>query len=64
MLNQHRIPEDIYAHGLKVFGETAMIELVATIGYYCLISLTLNAFEIPLEPGMKDPFTETNEKSQ
>jgi hypothetical protein len=41
-----------------------MIELVATIGYYCLISLTLNAFEIPLEPGMKDPFPETNEKSQ
>ena len=40
-----------------------MIELVATVGYYCLISLTLNAFEIPLEAGMRDPFPETNEKS-
>ena len=58
MLNQHRILDDTYAHGLEVFGETAMIELVTNVGYYCLISLTLNAFEIPLEPGMKDPFAE------
>ena len=63
MLNQHRMLDDTYAHGLEVFGETSMIELVATVGYYCLISLTLNAFEIPLEPGMRDPFPETNEKS-
>jgi 4-carboxymuconolactone decarboxylase len=63
MLNQHRILDDTYAHGLEVFGETSMIELVATVGYYCLISLTLNAFEIPLEPEMRDPFPETNEKS-
>jgi 4-carboxymuconolactone decarboxylase len=58
LLNQHRILDDTYAHGLEVFGETAMIELITTVGYYCLISLTLNAFEIPLEPGMKDPFAE------
>jgi 4-carboxymuconolactone decarboxylase len=63
MLNQHRILDDTYAHGLEVFGETALIELVATVGYYCLISLTLNAFEIPLEPGMRDPFPETNDQS-
>ncbi len=63
MLNQHRILDDTYAHGLEVFGETAMIELVATVGYYCLISLTLNAFEIPLEPGMRDPFPEANDQS-
>ena len=56
MLNQHSILDDTYKHGLEVFGETAMIELVATVGYYCLISLTLNAFEIPLEEGMTDPF--------
>ena len=56
LLTQHKIIPDTYAHGLEAFGETGMIELIATIGYYCLISLTLNAFEIPLEPGMVDPF--------
>jgi len=64
MLDQHRILDDTYAHGLMVFGETAMIELVATVGYYCLISLTLNSFEIPLEPGMRDPFPASNSKTQ
>ena len=33
MLNQHRILDDTYAHGLEVFGETAMIELVTNVGY-------------------------------
>lgn len=59
LLNQHKIIPDTYAHGVETFGETGMIELVATVGYYCLISLTLNAFEIPLEPGMQDPFEAT-----
>lgn len=56
LLNQHRILDETYEHGLEVFGEIAMIELVATVGYYCLICLTLNAFQIPLEEGMTDPF--------
>ena len=64
MLNQHRILDDTYAHCLAVFGETAMIELVATVGYYCLISLTLNSFEIPLESGMRDPFPASNSETQ
>ena len=63
MLTHHRLLDDTYAHGLEVFGETAMIELVATVGYYCLISLTLNAFEIPLEPGMRDPFPNASDES-
>ncbi len=33
-----------------------LIELVTIIGYYCLVSLTLNAFEISLPNTMTDPF--------
>jgi 4-carboxymuconolactone decarboxylase len=56
MLTEHGISDATYGLGLARFTETGMIELVATVGYYCLISLTLNAFKIPLEPGMEDPF--------
>jgi 4-carboxymuconolactone decarboxylase len=38
------------------FGEQGAVELVTTIGYYCLISLTLNAFEVPLSADMADPW--------
>ncbi|MFT5209499.1 MAG: 4-carboxymuconolactone decarboxylase [Flavobacterium sp.] len=58
LLENHRITDTTYTEGIAAFTENGMIELVATVGYYCLISLTLNAFEIPLEDGMTDPFPE------
>jgi len=33
-----------------------VIDLVGIIGYYSLVSVTLNAFEIPLPEGEKLPF--------
>ena len=33
-----------------------MIDLVGIIGYYSLVSVTLNAFELPLPDGEKLPF--------
>ena len=56
MVHQHRVMDETYELGVSAFGEEGMIELVATIGYYCLISLTLNTFQIPLADGMHDPF--------
>ena len=58
MVNQHNLMDETYWLGVQAFGETGMIELTATIGYYCLISLTLNTFRIPLTDGMQDPFPE------
>ena len=56
LLRHHRVDDARYAEGVAAFGETGMIELVATVGYYCLVSLTLNAFRVPLAEGMTDPF--------
>jgi 4-carboxymuconolactone decarboxylase len=56
MLNDHGVEDDTYAAGVSEFGEESMIELVLTVGYYCLICHTLNTFQVPLEPGMEDPF--------
>lgn len=58
LLNKHQITDTTYAEAVSCFTENGMIELVATVGYYCLISLTLNAFQISLEKGMTDPFPE------
>ncbi len=56
LVNQHQLMDETYSLGVSAFGEVGMIELTATIGYYCLISLTLNTFRIPLADGMHDPF--------
>ena len=50
LLATGRVPDALYARGLDQLGERGMVELVALLGYYCLVSLTLNAFELGL-PG-------------
>ncbi len=61
MLTEHGIDDETYKAAVDRLSQTGVIELIATIGYYCLISLTLNSLEIPLEADMEDPFPiETN----
>ena len=44
----HRIGPELYAESVAVLGETATAELVAVVGYYGLVGLTANAFELGL----------------
>lgn len=56
LLTDHRMSDSLYSRARETFSENELIELVTIIGYYCLVSLTLNAFEIALPDTMKDPF--------
>jgi 4-carboxymuconolactone decarboxylase len=56
LLRQHRLSDDLYHRARQRFSESEMVELVTVIGYYCQISLTLNAFEVSLPDNMSDPF--------
>ncbi len=58
LLEQHGLSNATYARAKETFGENGLIELVTVIGYYCMVSLTLNAFQIPLPETMDDPFPE------
>jgi 4-carboxymuconolactone decarboxylase len=58
LLRDHRVDDALYDKALSRFGEQGMTELAATIGYYCLVSMTLNLFQIPLRDDMTDPFPE------
>jgi 4-carboxymuconolactone decarboxylase len=51
-----QVPDAIYARVQQILGVTALIELVGILGYYTLVSMTLNAFEVPLPAGVSDPF--------
>lgn len=46
-----RIDNVLYRRGVDVLGERGMVELVSILGYYSLVALTLNAFEIGLPEG-------------
>jgi 4-carboxymuconolactone decarboxylase len=47
----HYVTDATYARAIAQFGEATVVELVGVIGYYCLVSLTLNIFRMPLPPG-------------
>ena len=48
LLAEGRLNAELYQRGTATLGERAMVELVAILGYYSLVALTLNAFEIGL----------------
>jgi 4-carboxymuconolactone decarboxylase len=56
ILRDHKISDATYADAEARFGSQGMVELLTTVGYYCLISTLLNGFDIPLVAGMTDPF--------
>lgn len=48
-LQQHgRVAEATYAAARAAFGVTGVVELTALVGYYTMVSMTLNAHGIPL----------------
>lgn len=56
LFHSRRISNPTFERAEKLLGKTAVVELVATMGYYSMVSLTLNAFDVPLPPGEPSPF--------
>lgn len=56
LLRDHKLSDALYARARQRFSESELVELVTIVGYYCQISLTLNAFEVALPDGVPDPF--------
>ncbi len=58
MFEQHRISDATYAEAQQTLGMEQVVLLVATMGYYCMVSMTLNTFQVPLPPGEPSPFAD------
>ncbi len=58
LLTNRRVPNGLYTQAIKLLGLQSVVELVGIIGYYGLISMTINAFEVSVPNGSNDPFNE------
>jgi 4-carboxymuconolactone decarboxylase len=56
MHETHALPRPLFDAGVAAFGDRGVAELMAVIGYYTLVSMTLNAFEVQVGPGLVAPF--------
>jgi 4-carboxymuconolactone decarboxylase len=51
LTRNHGLSDATHAEAVAVLGLPALVDLIAIVGYYGLVSLTLNAFEIPTPDG-------------
>jgi 4-carboxymuconolactone decarboxylase len=52
LIETRRVPDALYRRGVEALGERGMVELVGILGYYALVAMTLNVFEL----GMPEAF--------
>jgi 4-carboxymuconolactone decarboxylase len=53
----HVVSDEVHEAVVREFGERGVVELVGLLGYYTLVAMTLNAFEIGLPPGEVEELT-------
>jgi 4-carboxymuconolactone decarboxylase len=58
MRDRRRVSDATYAAAVKLLGEQGVMDLVAAMGYYDLVSMTLNVDRYPLPAGAQPPFPE------
>jgi 4-carboxymuconolactone decarboxylase len=54
----HRVDDATFARAMAQLGERGVVDLVGIMGYYALISATLNVFEVPVPDGETRPLEE------
>lgn len=57
-LARHRVSDATFERTRDVLGETGVVDVIGVVGYYSLVSMTLNVFEVALPEGEPLPFPE------
>lgn len=53
----HRVSDATYERAKAALTERGVVDLVGIVGYYCLVSMTLNVFEVALPEGVAPPLS-------
>lgn len=56
LLKSHRVPDTAFSAVADEFGPVQTMELVGILGYYSLVAMTLNAFQMRLSADLQSVF--------
>lgn len=59
LLETKYVSAETYETAVKVLGLETIVDLTGILGYYTLISMTINAFGVPVPEGAAEPFEPT-----
>jgi len=57
LLEQRTVSQVTYDRAQVMLGDRGVVDLVGIVGYYCLVSVTLNVFDMPLPDGEQNPLS-------
>jgi 4-carboxymuconolactone decarboxylase len=55
VIDKQRVSERLYNEAVALLGEAGIVDLVILLGYYTMVSMILNVFEVPLPTGESSP---------
>jgi 4-carboxymuconolactone decarboxylase len=58
LLATGRVSDPTFQRVHDTFGERGIVDLVGAVGYYSLVSMTLNVAQVPLPAGVTPPLTQ------
>jgi len=56
LLVMHQVRDTTYGRLIAVVGAGGAVDLVGIVGYYSMICMTINAFQVPVPAGTSAPF--------
>lgn len=56
LLQTRRVSDATYGLAVEAFGEAGVVDLTGLVGYYTLLAMTLNTFEVPVPEGADIPW--------
>lgn len=57
------VGSELYRRGVRVLGQEGIVDLVGIAGYYTLISMTINVFDLPVPDGTSAGLDQTSWKN-
>jgi len=58
LIRAGRVSDDTYRTALKIFGEKGTVDLTGLLGYYTLLAMTLNTFEVEVPENIVIPWAD------
>lgn len=57
LMDTHRVDDRVYREAVAQLGEPGVVELVTLLGYYTLVSMVLNTFQVAIPEGERPSFS-------
>ncbi|MGB0661140.1 MAG: carboxymuconolactone decarboxylase family protein [Mangrovicoccus sp.] len=53
IFEHHQLPADLEAELTRIFGQEAVFDLMATVGFYSVLGAILKTYDVPIDPAIK-----------